>query len=173
MTVTRRWLPAGLIAAGTALIPWLIVMAAELPPTATARHWGAAWAGLDAMEVIGLLATGALLARRDDRGRLTAMATATLLVADAWLDVMTAPAGHGQVIAIAMAALGEVPVAAVCTAVALRRQQIAQLAIGAQLQPGSHRPTLCCRRDGAIFLSARGRPRAWPARSTKLAEHSV
>ena len=64
----RRWLPAGLIAAGTALLPWLIALAAELPATATARHWGAAWAGLDAMEAIGLLATGVLLARRDERG---------------------------------------------------------------------------------------------------------
>ncbi len=79
-----------------ALIPWLIALAAELPATATARHWGAAWAGLDAMEAIGLLATGVLLARRDERATLAAMATATLLIADAWLDVMTAPAAPAR-----------------------------------------------------------------------------
>lgn len=121
----RRWLPAGLIAAGTALIPWLVVLAAALPATATARHWGVAWAGLDGMEAAGLLATGVLLARDDERGRLTAMSTATLLAADAWLDVMTAPAGSGQVTAMAMAVLGELPMAAVCAALALRRRQTA------------------------------------------------
>lgn len=121
--VTSRlgWLPAALIVAGTALIPWLIALAAVLPSTATARHWGAAWAGLDAMEAVGLLTTGVLLRRQDERGRLTAIATATLLTADAWLDVMTAGAGSSQLIAVAMAVLAELPIAAACIAAALRR----------------------------------------------------
>ncbi|HEX9065838.1 MAG TPA: hypothetical protein VF843_12070 [Streptosporangiaceae bacterium] len=126
MTATRRgtrWLAAGLVAAGAALIPWLIAMAATLPSTAMARHWGAAWAGLDVMEALGLIATGWLLARRDERARLTATATAALLVTDAWLDVMTAATGSGQVTAIAMALAGEIPVALLCGAVALRRDR--------------------------------------------------
>lgn len=120
VTARRHWLPAVLIVGGTLLIPWLIGLAAELPSTTTARHWGAAWAGLDAMEAIGLLATGVLLARRDERGRLAAIATATLLTADAWLDVMTAAAGSGQLIAVGMAILAELPMAAVCIAAAVR-----------------------------------------------------
>ena len=111
----------GLIVAGATLIPWLIVLAFTLPSSATASHWAVAWAGLDAMEATGLLATGLLVAKRDERGRLTAMATATLLIADAWLDVMTAAAGPGQITAVAMAVLGELPMAGLCAAVALRR----------------------------------------------------
>lgn len=124
IALSARWLPAGLIGAGAALIPWLIVLAAGLPSAAMASHWAAAWAGLDAMEAIGLLTTGTLLARRNDRGRLTAMATAALLIADAWLDVMTSAAGQDQAVAVAMAVFCELPVAGLCVTVALRRSWV-------------------------------------------------
>lgn len=115
-----RWVARGLVAAGALMIPWLFVLAAQLPATARAAHWPAAWVGLDGLEALALLATGSLLARRDDRYRLAAMATATLLVTDAWLDVMTAAPGPGRLIAIAMAFCPELPVAALCAALALR-----------------------------------------------------
>ncbi|NUS17907.1 MAG: hypothetical protein HOY69_42010, partial [Streptomyces sp.] len=77
------WLPA---ACGLALLPWLYVLATGLPATATAAHWPVAWVGLDALEALGLIATGLLAARGDRRHALAAAATATLLVVDAWFD---------------------------------------------------------------------------------------
>jgi phosphoribosylamine---glycine ligase len=113
----RRWLGLGFTAAGVALLPWLVYLAVSLPASARAWHWPAAWAGLDAMEAAGLLATGFLLLRRDVRWRLAALPTAGLLLADAWFDVTTAPPGTGELVSLAMALAVELPVAALCMAV--------------------------------------------------------
>ncbi len=115
-----RWLHRALIAAGLGMIPWLVLLGSSLPASTTAWHWPAAWVGLDGLEALGLLGTGVLLARRDSRYRLTAMATATLLLTDAWFDVLTSAPGRERLTAIAMAACPELPVAALCAVLAVR-----------------------------------------------------
>jgi hypothetical protein len=62
-------------------------------------------------------------------------ATASLLAADAWFDVVTAPTSGERWVALAMAALVEVPLAAVCGWLAVRGQDLVErrLALG----PGS------------------------------------
>ena len=106
--------------AGLAILPWLCILAACLPATAQADHWDVAWAGLDGMEALGLLSTGALVRRRDGRAGLAAAATATVLLVDAWFDIITAGAGHAQLVAIAMAVFAEFPMAVLCAAAAVR-----------------------------------------------------
>ena len=103
-----------LVAAGVGawLLPWSGWLAATLPATAQARHWWLAWAGLDAAEALAALATAVLLRRGDPRAALTAVAGGTLLLTDAWFDVCTAPPGPGHLVAVAEAALAEVPLAA-------------------------------------------------------------
>ena len=112
-----------LIASGAALIPWLYVLARTLPSTARVTHWNVAWAGLDALEALGLLSTAVLRMRGNDRHRLTAAATGTLLVVDAWFDTVTAASGGELAGAVAMALGAELPLAAVCAAVALGRDR--------------------------------------------------
>jgi len=114
-----RWAGIGLTGAGVAMVPWLGVLAAGLPARFEAAHWSAAWVGLDALEALGLFATGTLLRRRDARAALTAAATAALLVVDAWFDVVTSDAS-GRPVAIAMAALAEIPLAGLCAGLAVR-----------------------------------------------------
>ncbi|GAX49503.1 hypothetical protein [Streptomyces olivochromogenes] len=109
-----------LVACGLALLPWLYVLATGLPATATAAHWPVAWVGLDALEALGLIATGLLAARGDRRHALAAAATATLLVVDAWFDTTTAAPGGDFVTAVAMALGAELPLAALCGRLALR-----------------------------------------------------
>ena len=110
-----RLVALGLAAAGVGMLPWLVYLAVSLPPDPVAWHWPAAWAGLDAMEAAGLMSTGLLMLRGDSRYRLAAIATAALLTADAWFDVTTAPPGSGELASLLMAALAELPAAAVCT----------------------------------------------------------
>ncbi|MFE5123831.1 hypothetical protein [Streptomyces sp. NPDC056669] len=110
-----------LLASGAALVPWLYVLARTVPSTAQVGHWNVAWVGLDALEALGLLSTAALRKRGDDRHRLTAAATGALLVVDAWFDTVTAAPGGELAMAVAMAACAELPLAALCTALALGR----------------------------------------------------
>ncbi|MGW3094431.1 hypothetical protein ACWDCC_13355 [Streptomyces sp. NPDC001102] len=109
-----------LVTCGLALLPWLYVLATGLPATATAEHWPIAWVGLDALEALGLIATGLLAARGDRRHALAAAATATLLVVDAWFDTTTAAPGGDFAAALAMALGAELPLAALCGRLALR-----------------------------------------------------
>jgi hypothetical protein len=119
-TARMRWLGRALIAAGAVMIPWLFVLATQLPSSTRASHWNIAWVGLDTFEATGLFATGVLLVRRDPRRCLTAAATAMLLVVDAWFDVTTAARGFDETTAIAMAVFLEVPIALLCTVLAVR-----------------------------------------------------
>ncbi|WP_328640671.1 hypothetical protein [Streptomyces canus] len=116
--VRRRWPGMALIGCGLALLPWLLVLAAALPTAPSVPHWSAAWVGLDALEALGLTATGALLLRRDPRHPLTAAATAALLIVDAWFDIVTSARGAELAAAIAMAAVAELPMAALCVVLA-------------------------------------------------------
>ncbi|MFJ3145152.1 hypothetical protein ACIPJM_22215 [Streptomyces halstedii] len=115
--VGAGWL---LVACGLVLLPWLYVLATGLPETTTAARWPVAWAGLDALEAVGLIATGILAARGDRRHPTTATATATLLVLDAWFDTTTAAAGSDLATAAAMALCAELPLAALCAWLAVR-----------------------------------------------------
>ncbi|MFJ9904462.1 hypothetical protein ACIRVK_16465 [Streptomyces sp. NPDC101152] len=115
-----RHLGLALVGCGAAMVPWLVVLARTLPDTAQVRHWSTAWVGLDALEALGLTVTGRLLLCRDPRHGLTATATAALLVVDAWFDVTTAAPGPELTAAVAMALGVELPMAALCTTLAVR-----------------------------------------------------
>jgi hypothetical protein len=105
---------ATLIAVSAALlIPWMAHLAATLPGTVSARHWPVAWAGLDGAEAVVLGATAWLAIHRDRRLPSVAAAAATLMLADAWFDITTAPQGASTVVALLDMVI-EIGVAATC-----------------------------------------------------------
>jgi len=108
-------------AAGLCLLPWIAVLGMTLPDVVEARNWRLAWTGFDAAEALGLLATAWLLGRGDARTPFAAIGTATLLLADAWFDVVTA--GDDVVFSLLMAGL-EVPLALACLSVAMPRPAV-------------------------------------------------
>jgi len=110
-----RWLVRLIAASAAVLVPWAAYLAVSLPASVSARHWPAAWAGLDVVMAAGLAATAWLAVRRDRRMAFPAVATAALLLADAWFDVCTAPAGGPLVMALADMSV-EVAEAAGCLA---------------------------------------------------------
>ena len=118
---------AVLVAAGVAsvLLPWSVVLAATLPSSYDATHWNLAWVGFDCGIATASGLTAYLLHRKDARAALTAVATGTLLLADAWFDVSTSDPGAGHALSLAEALLLEVPLA-ICAFVlagrALRRR---------------------------------------------------
>lgn len=89
-----RWLTRLIAGSAVILLPWIVYLTETLPPSVSARHWPLAWAGLDGAMALGLALTAWFAVHRDRRLAFPAASTATLLVADAWFDVCTAPAGR-------------------------------------------------------------------------------
>src|ERR1700722_6977627 len=98
---TFRWLVGLVAVSAVVLVPWAAYLAVTLPSSVSARHWPAAWAGLDVVIAAGLAATAWLAVRRDRRMTFPAVSTATLFLVDAWFDVCTAPAGRPLAMALA------------------------------------------------------------------------
>lgn len=94
------------------LVPWAFWLSRTLPATHTARHWDLAWAGFDAALALGLASTALSAIRHSPWLVAAASATGTLLVVDAWFDVLTARGGGELAVATAEAVLVELPLAA-------------------------------------------------------------
>jgi hypothetical protein len=95
------------------LIPWTIYLGLTLPDRQLSPHYNVAWVGFDIMLAIALGGTGYFSLRHSRYLAVFAAAAATLLVVDAWFDVMTSP--RDQIMqAIISAVLIELPLAAVC-----------------------------------------------------------
>ena len=107
-------------AAGVLLVPWTIGLTRALPCRYVSMHWGIAWAGFDTALAAGLALTGFAIFRHAAWLDRAAIATATLLAADAWFDVLTAGGAAAVAVASAEALLVELPTAALCIWVARR-----------------------------------------------------
>jgi hypothetical protein len=107
-------------------VPWVAYLAMTLPQRVTAVHYRAVWVGFD----IGLVLMLAVTAYQAWRGRprvaLPAVSTATMLVIDAWFDVLTTPRGMDLVVAVVLAAAVELPLAAICLWIALHAEQVVE-----------------------------------------------
>ena len=125
------------------LVPWTIFLAATLPSRQMSPNYGVAWAGFDVILMAGLAATAYFALRRSRYLATAAIATATLLVTDAWFDVLTTPAGQRWE-SLLMAVVVELPLAAVCVWLSHHTQQLEEKRIVLLLRRGRRRAS---RRD--------------------------
>lgn len=94
------------------LVPWTLYLGSSLPSVQAIESWSSTWVGFDVL-LLAALAVAGVLGLRHSRWFPPATAAATtLLCADAWFDVMTS-SGTELWVAVAMAALVELPLAAV------------------------------------------------------------
>ena len=107
------------------LLPWIAYLAYSLPSRQVSADYDVAWAGFDVMLLAALAGTGYFALRRSRYLATAATAAATLLVVDAWFDVMTTLPGQ-RLEPVALAAGVELPLAAVCVWLSLRTQQLAE-----------------------------------------------
>jgi hypothetical protein len=115
----RNWPAAIFAVAAILLIPWAIALGQMLPSRHVAEHWDAAWTGFDVILALTLLATAWACFRRPGLSRGLAAVSGTLLLCDAWFDVLTASPGTDLEIAILLALVGELPLATVCFLLAI------------------------------------------------------
>ncbi|MET7418824.1 hypothetical protein [Dactylosporangium sp. NPDC005555] len=108
--VRRRFVVVAVTAA-LLMVPWVVALAWTLPPRYLAGQWPATWVGFDLVLAAALAGTAWAAVRRRQVVLLTAIVSATLLVCDAWFDIMTA-AGPDRWISLGTALLAELPLAA-------------------------------------------------------------
>lgn len=112
----RRWpdsLALAVVAAALAVATALT--ATQAPEQLIAHRVRAAWVGLDLCELAALLGAGVALLRGHARLALIAGSVgATLLLADAWINITAVRGGWDLVSALVFAVVGELPGATLC-----------------------------------------------------------
>lgn len=118
-----RWLGPLAVCCLVGFLPWIIYLALTLPRRARAEHYDLAWIGFDcAMWIVLAALAWTALKRHPAIGPVAAVA-ATMLVVDAWFDVLTAT-GDQLLLSLVLAVAGELPLAAICVWVAINAEQI-------------------------------------------------
>jgi hypothetical protein len=118
-----RWAGPAFILFSVIMLPWTVYLAYTLPGRQRSPHYDVAWVGFDVLLLLTLAATGWLAVRRSGYLALAAAATATMLVVDAWFDVMTSPR-HQLPQSLTLAVLIELPLAAICAWLSYHTQHI-------------------------------------------------
>jgi hypothetical protein len=158
-----RWIVAFFVAAAVVLIPWIVLLFADTSSQfGVARHWRLVWGGFDCFLVLGFALTAYRIAGRSPRGVITAAATGTMLLVDAWFDILTARRPTAQLTAILMAVFAEIPCALICFYVARRIVQLFEQVrpylseAGFRLVDGRLVPPVDARATGAAAAPAPG-----------------
>ena len=86
--VEPRWIVAILALVSIALLPWVLWLTVTLPSRHVSEHWDAAWVGLDVAEIVAFALTAFATWRRKPWLQAAAAAAGTLLLTDAWFDVL-------------------------------------------------------------------------------------
>ena len=124
----RGWLAPLFFLAGLGLVPWTLYLFATLPRRHQTGYYDLAWGGFDLALASLFVATGVGLLGRRLWVQSTATATATMLLCDAWFDVLSSGSGDERLFAIVLAVTAELPAAALCLMVAHHVEEAAERA---------------------------------------------
>ncbi len=119
----RDWVIVAFAGMGLAMLPWTLWLSTSLQPHHVTDRWDLAWSGFDTGLAVLLLATAFAAYRRSPWVGALAGATGTLLVTDAWFDVILESHADELRQSIALAIFVELPLAAFCFWIALRTER--------------------------------------------------
>ncbi len=106
-----NWVPFVYGIACAVLIPWTILLAYLLPPRYISHNWDIAWAGFDIFMAILFALTAYFAVKRSRYSSISATMLGTVLLIDAWFDVLTAKPGIAENRSILEAVIIELPLA--------------------------------------------------------------
>jgi hypothetical protein len=109
-----RWVTLLLALVAVALVPWTLYLTFTLPSRHLTSHYDVAWIGFDIALTVAFAATAWAALRGSHWLVAFAAVTGTMLLCDAWFDIVTSQAGSEMFEAIAEAVLAELPLAALC-----------------------------------------------------------
>jgi hypothetical protein len=134
----RDWVVVAFTAAGVALLPWTVWLSSSLSPHHVTNRWDLAWSGFDTGLAVLFIATAFAAYRRSPWVGAFAAALGTMLVADAWFDVILESHADELRFSIMLAVFLELPAAAVCFWLAHRTERL--LAKAVEEAEGLHLP---------------------------------
>ncbi len=123
-----RWVAPVFILLGVGLVPWTVVLAFTLPARHGTHHYDVAWTGFDVVLAATLVATAVGAARQATWLQGAAAVAATLLVSDAWFDLLSATSPDEVATAAGLAVFVELPIAAACVFVSRHAEETADRA---------------------------------------------
>jgi hypothetical protein len=119
-----RWFGPLASCVAIGIVPWIVYLALTLPDHQRAVDYDIAWVGFDCAMCLVLAAVAiCALKRKPATGPLAAVA-ATMLVVDAWFDIVTTDTGTALLWASLSAALAELPLAIICAWVAVNAERV-------------------------------------------------
>lgn len=119
-----RWLGPLAICCVVGFLPWIVYLGLTLPRRARADHYDLAWLGFDgAMWVVLAALAWVALKRHPATGPVAAVAS-TMLMVDAWFDVVTSSSQGQFVLALVLAVGAELPLAIICAWAAINAERI-------------------------------------------------
>lgn len=123
-----RWVTPVLTLTAAGLLPWTLYLTFTLPERHVSQHYDLAWVGFDIALASAFAATAWCAVRSSQWLVPLAAASGTMLVCDAWFDVVTA--GRGDIgEAVAEAVLAELPLAVVCAFIVIDAERFRQATV--------------------------------------------
>lgn len=119
-----RWFGILVGVSAIGLLPWIVYLAFELPVQSRAAHYDVAWVGFDVAMFAALAVLAVAALKRSTWTEPLAVFTATLLIVDAWFDVVTANNPMRRMEAVTSALLIELPLALVCAWIAHNTERL-------------------------------------------------
>jgi hypothetical protein len=124
------WVTPLLALTAAGLIPWTLYLTFTLPSRQVTEHYDVAWVVFD-IALLSAIATTAYCAVRGSEWLVPfAAVTGTMLVCDAWFDVVTSIGGNDWVEAVLEAIFAELPLAVVCALIVYDAERFRQATVG-------------------------------------------
>jgi hypothetical protein len=125
-----RWVTPLLALTAAGLVPWTLYLTFTLPSRQVTEHYDVAWVVFD-IALFSAIATTALCALRSSEWLVPfAAVTGTMLVCDAWFDVVTSIGSNDWIEAVLEAIFAELPLAAVCALIVYDAERFQQATVG-------------------------------------------
>jgi hypothetical protein len=159
----QRWVAPLLGLVALFLVPWTLWLTFSLPSRHLTEHYDLAWVGFDIALATAFAATAWAAVRRTRWLVPLAAVTGTMLLCDAWFDIVTSQGGSEVVEAALEAVFAELPLAALCAYIVVDVERFqATFDQWRRPTPAARRAALRAMRDDAP--AARREARARPDR---------
>jgi hypothetical protein len=121
-----RWIAPVLLLTAAALVPWTLWLTFKLPSRHVTEHYDVAWVVFDCALFLAIAVTAWCAVKASQWLVPFAAVTGTMLVCDAWFDVVTSVGSGDSLEAILEAIFAELPLAVVCALIVYDAERFRQ-----------------------------------------------